>query len=72
VVVSPEERDAEVCFEGLDRAAERGLGKQQFLSGAAKVQVVRDGEEVAELAQVEFGAQIEVSGLPDHTGTVSP
>ena len=34
--------------------------------------MVRDGEEVTELAQVEVSAQIEVTGLPGRAGTVPP
>ena len=66
VTVPLEQLDPEVRFEGLDRAAERGLGEQQFPGRPAEVQMVRHGEEVTELAQVELGAQVEVPGLPGH------
>ena len=66
MTVPLEQLDPEVGFEGLDRAAERGLGEQQFRGGPAEVQMVRHREEVTELAQVELGAQVEVPGLPGH------
>ena len=48
-----EELDAEVALELADRSAERRLGHVQALRGAAEVQLLRHGDEVAQMAQLD-------------------
>jgi hypothetical protein len=48
-----EELDAEVAFELPDRGAEGRLGHVQALRGAAEVQLLRYGDEVAQMAQLD-------------------
>ena len=50
---SGEEIDPEVAFELSDRGAERRLGHVHPLRGAAEVQLLRHGDEVAQVAQLD-------------------
>ena len=49
-----EETVAEHLFQALDLLAERGLGNSQALGGFAEVQGFGDGQEVAEVAKLDF------------------
>ena len=52
-----EEIDPEVAFELSDRGAERRLGHVHPLRGAAEVQLLRHGDEVAQVAQLDHAKE---------------
>jgi hypothetical protein len=54
VAIPGEQRGAEILFQSADLAAECRLRDMQLFSGAAEVQPVGDGEEVAQFAQVQI------------------
>jgi len=51
-----EERRANLCFERLDLAADRGLRDVQFFRGAAHVSFFCNGNEVADLREAHGGS----------------
>jgi hypothetical protein len=56
VVARPlEQNDAELAFEASDELADRWLDDPQALRGTAKVQLIGDGRERGELAQLHMG-----------------
>ena len=54
VAVPCQQRGAEIVFQRADLPAEHRLRDVQLIGGAAEVQPVGDGDEVAQLAQVQI------------------
>jgi hypothetical protein len=55
-----EETVAEELFEAFDLLAERGLGDSEAFGGAAEVQRFGDGQEVAEVAELDLLIHISI------------
>jgi hypothetical protein len=52
-LVPHEQLDLELVFQRPDLAGQHRLGDVQGLSGPAEVQLLRDGDEIAQLAEVD-------------------
>jgi hypothetical protein len=68
VATPGEHRSAEILFQRADLPTEHRLRDMQLFSGAAEMQPVGDGEEVAQFAQV----QIHGTSRPGDASRVSP
>src|SRR5690606_27195369 len=55
-VAALEQAHPEFLFQGLDLLAQRRLGNAQHLSGAAEMQLLGDGDEIAQVAQFHKGS----------------
>lgn len=53
--LAPEEQAAELLFELLNRASQRGLGDMTLLGGTCEIQRVADGEEITDLVHLHSG-----------------
>jgi hypothetical protein len=62
--VAIEESDFEVTLQSLDLLGERRTGDVQPVSGPAEVQLLGDGDEVAQLAQLHLAIVVRWEFLP--------
>ncbi len=61
-MVAVKQLGAEVAIECPDGPAQGGLGDKELVGASAEVQVIADGQEVADLVQVDLRVLIHVAG----------